>query len=735
MSAFRSTRFGIEARLSSTGGLDVIYLPPVGFRISVDTGGTFTDVVVADPDGVLHLAKAPTDLGRAFQSIEEALSGLAPDLGTTVADLLAQTDVFTYGTTRATNAIVEGKTARTAFFTTEGFPDILLLREGGKLEPLRQLDYQPPYVPRHLTFEIRERIDSEGDVFVPLDEASALAAIDRAGALGVEAVAVCLLWSIVNPVHELRLGELLAERRPGLPFTLSHQLNPIVREYRRASSTAIDASLKPVMQDYLQTLERDLRAAGLAGHIFVATSFGGAWRPQEVVERPIYSVGSGPSMAPVAALTYARAEDGFAADDLIVCDTGGTTFDVGLVSGGTINFAAETWLGGRWTGHITGIRAVDVKSIGAGGGSIVWIDPGGLVRVGPQSAGADPGPACYARGGEDATITDAAVVLGWIDPDYFLAGRLPLDAAAAHEVIERTLAGPLGMDVHEAAYAALTIASENIVGAIRELTIARGIDPREVAVVAGGGASGLNIVPIARELGCPRVLLPSTASALSSCGALFADVVSEFSKSRYAETRSLDRAEVNEALAAVEREADAFLAGLSGLPVVATRKELLVEARYRAQVWELDVPVPARLRSDEDVRALEEAFHATHERIFAVREPGQYLECLLWKARATAELAKPAVRPRDAVDGAASAPASVDAYFAETGLGPVPRYDGGAIAAGARIDGPAIIREPTTTVVVYPGSSALVTPYGNYVLELATDARGRRAEPEEALAR
>jgi len=708
----------------------------MGFRISVDTGGTFTDVVVADERGVLHLAKAPTDLARAFQSVEEALTALEPELGLAPGDLLAQTDVFTYGTTRATNAIVEGKTARTAFFTTEGFPDVLLLREGGKLEPFRQLEYAPPYVPRHLTFEIRERIDSEGDVFVPLDEASVVEAVERARALGVEAVAVCLIWSIVNPAHELRIGELLAERWPEAVFTLSHRLNPIVREYRRASSTAIDASLKPLMQDYLQTLERDLRAAGLSGHIFVATSFGGAWRPQEVVERPIYSVGSGPSMAPVAALTYARAEAGFAADDLIVCDTGGTTFDVGLVSGGEISYAAETWLGGRWTGHITGIRAVDVKSIGAGGGSIVWIDPGGLVRVGPQSAGADPGPACYGRGGRDATITDAAVVLGWIDPDYFLGGRLPLDAEAAYAVVARTLAEPLGIGVHEAAYAALTIASENIVGAIRELTIARGIDPREVAVVAGGGASGLNIVPIARELGCPRVLLPSTASALSSCGALFADVVSEFSKSRYAETRSLDRALVNEALASVDAEADAFIAGLAGLPVIGTRKEFLVEARYRAQVWELDVPVPRRLERDDDVRDLEESFHATHERIFAVREPGQYLECLLWKARATAVLEKPELRARGA-DAAASggAAAAADAYFAETGLVSVPRFDGAALVAGTRIDGPAIIREPTTTVVVYPGSSAVVTQLGNYVLEVAAEAPAARRAEEEALAR
>ena len=694
----------------------------MGYRISVDTGGTFTDVVVCDEEGRLHLAKALTDVERAFESVAEALEELAPELGVTVPELLAQTDVFTYGTTRATNAIVQSLTARTAFFTTEGFPDVLLLREGGKLDPFRQIPYPPPYVPRYLTFEIGGRIDSEGGVFSPLDERSVAQAIDEARRLRAEAIAVCLLWSTVNPAHELRVGELLGEQWPGIPYTLSHRLNPILREYRRASSTAIDASLKPLMQEYLATLERDLREAGLGGHVFVATSFGGAWRPEEMVERPIYSVGSGPSMAPVAAVTYAVEELPEEAGELVVCDTGGTTFDVGLVSNGEITFSAETWIGGRWIGHITGIRAVDVKSIGAGGGSVVWIDPGGLLRVGPHSAGADPGPACYGRGGSQPTVTDAAVCLGWIDPGFFLGGRLALDPEAARAAVERVVALPLQMTVHEAAQAAVTIATENIVGAIREITIAQGIDPREMTLVAGGGASGLNIVPIARELGCRRVLLPSTASALSACGALYADIISEFSRSRYAETRSLDRPAVNQALADVEQRADEFLAGLTHLSLTETRKEFMVEARYRAQVWELDVPVPARFSSDDDVRALEEAFHATHERIFAVREPGQYLECLLWKARATAVPAKPALRPRPLPDETRIEPEShVSAYFPETGLESVARYDGTALPPGVRIEGPAIIREPTTTVVVYPGSAASVTPLGNYLLEVAAD--------------
>lgn len=693
----------------------------MGYRISVDTGGTFTDVVVAADDGTLHIGKALTSYERAFEGIGSALGDIAAELGVERRELLEDARQLTYGTTRATNAIVEDKTARTAFFTTEGFPDILLMREGGKLEPFRQVAYPPPYVPRFLTFEIRERMDSEGAAFVALDERIVEVAIAEALELGVQAIGVSLLWSTVNPAHELRVGELIAEHAPGLPYTLSHQLNPIVREYRRASSTVIDASLKPVMQDFLVALERDLADAGFRGQLFVSTSFGGAWRPREVVERPIYSVGSGPSMAPVAAVTYGTLElsDGGVPPDMLVCDTGGTTFDVGLVSDGDIHYTSETWLGGRWIGHITGTRAVDVKSIGAGGGSIAWIDSGHLIHVGPQSAGADPGPACYGRGGTEPTVTDAAVLLGYLDPSNFLGGRLSLDADAAERAFT-PLAEQLGMTVVEAAQATLTLASENIVGAISEITIAQGIDPREVTLVAGGGASGLNIVPIARELGCGRVLVPSTAGALSACGALYSDIISEFTASRYAETHRLDPQAVNETLAAVEAKAQAFLASLDGVEAVGERLEYFVDARYRGQVWELTVPLPAsRLRGADDVRALEETFHDVHERVFAVREPGQYLECLTWKVRATAELAKPPVRPRPAVEGDRAVPAEQSvAHFRGHGQLQVARYDGETLPAGAEIEGPAVIREPTTTVVVYPGSRALVTVAGNYLIHV-----------------
>lgn len=709
----------------------------VSYRISVDTGGTFTDVVVADGDGALHVAKALTTSKRAFEGISAGLADVAATLGLDLEGLLSQTDQLTYGTTRSTNAIIEGKTAPTAFFTTEGFPDILLMREGGKLDPFRQIPYPPPYVPRHRTFEVPERIDSDGGVHRPLNEAATVIAIRAAVEAGCEAAGVCLLWSTVNAAHELRVGELIAEHAPDVAVTLSHQLNPIVREYRRASSTVIDASLKPVMSAFLRELEQDLVAAGFGGHLFVSTCFGGAWRPAEVIERPIYSVGSGPSMAPVAALTYGRIELGkepCGTPDLLVCDTGGTTFDVGLVSEGQMHYTSETWLGGRWIGHITGTRAVDVKSIGAGGGSIAWLDAGGLIHVGPKSAGADPGPACYGRGGTEPTITDAAVLLGYLEGSNFLGGQLALDRQAARRAFQ-PLADALGKTVEEAADAALVIASENIVGAVREITISQGIDPREVAIVAGGGASGLNIVPIARELGVRTVLLPKTAGALSACGALYSDVISEFSVSRYAETRTLDRGAVNAALADAEAQADAFLAGLEGTRVVGVRREYQVEARYRQQVWELNVELPfARIESDADIAALEEAFHAAHQKIFTVHEPDQYLECLVWKVRATAELAKPRMTG-DAGSGGLAAVERAPAYFRELGEVETARYDGSALPPGTEVEGPAIIREPTTTVVVHPGARAHVTESGNYLIDtMAGPPTGAGARKEAFVA-
>ncbi len=392
----------------------------VRYRIAVDTGGTFTDVVLSGDDGVLAVGKALTTYGRVFDGFSASLDRAAGAIGLAGDDVLRAADVIVYGTTHATNAVVTGRTARTALLVTEGFADTLALREGGRRNVFdSRAAYPPPYIPRRLTYELRERVSAEGEVLVPLDEADARATIASLGAHGVEAVAVMLLWSVANDAHERRIGELIEELLPGTPYTLSAVANPSVREYRRASAASIDASLKPLMAAHLGNLRADLTAAGFDRDLLVVTSEGAVLDVADVLGRPVLTINSGPSMAPLVGAAAAPE-----AEVVVVCDMGGTTFDVSLVERGRVRHTREAWLGEQFVGHLTGLSSVAVQSIGAGGGSIAWIDSGGLLRVGPQSVGSDPGPAAYGRGGTLPTVTDACVVLGYLDADTF-DGRAP----------------------------------------------------------------------------------------------------------------------------------------------------------------------------------------------------------------------------------------------------------------------------------------------------------------------
>jgi N-methylhydantoinase A len=404
---------------------------------------------------------------------------------------------------------------------------------------------------------------------------------------------------------------------------------------------------------------------------------------------------------------------------------GGTSFDVSLIRDGYIKFTRETWLGGTFTGHMTGLSSVDVKSIGAGGGSIAWIDPGGLLRVGPDSAGAVPGPACYGQGGEQPTVTDAAVVLGYIDPDFFLGGRIKLDPARAADTISARVGEPLGLGTEQAAYAILAVANEHMVTAIRDITINEGLDPRDSVIVAGGGAAGLTIALIAEELGCRRVLVPRTAAALSACGGQFSDVVTEFSISRRADTNRFETEAVNDGLSELERQLDQFFDRLK-TPERARRKEFFVEARYPYQVWELEVPLrKSRFETEADVGTLVEGFHHVHERVFAVKEPGQYVECVYWKGRATASLPKQELRRLKSNGADTRSDRRRRAWLGLETPTETPVYLGPSLSAGQCVAGPAIVEEPTTTIVVHPGWSLSVTPKGDYLLERRPERTAR----------
>lgn len=686
------------------------------YRISVDTGGTFTDVVVRETGGQQVIGKAPTTPDRIFDGMQAALTDAAGQLGVTLPVLLGEASLLIFGTTRSTNAIVQGAVAKTAFLSTEGFPDILVTREGGKFGPHDfSYDFPQPYIPRRHTFEISERISSEGEVVVPLDEAQARAVARRLVSEGFEAVAVCFLWSVANPVHEIRMGEILAEEAPALAVSSSHLLVPIVREYRRASTTAIDASIKPLMQGHLRRMQSDLRAAGFAGNLFVSTSAGGCTYVDDIVEKPVHTVKSGPAMAPVAGRAFAAQES--LGQDVIVCDTGGTTFDVGLVREGELKYTRDTWLGGQWMGHLMAVSSVDVRSVGAGGGSIAWIDEGGLLRVGPMSAGSVPGPVCYGHGGERPTVTDAALVLGYLDPGYFLGGRMRLDVEAARQAIG-VLAAALGSTVEQTAFAILNVANERMINAILDITVAEGFNPAEAVLVAGGGAAGLSIVPIARELGVRTVLVPRAAAALSATGMQFSDIVFEESGNRVTVSDRFAREGVNATLADIDARLDRAFGELGSAAGSATRREYTVEARYLTQVWELDAALPVRrFESDADIARLVEAFHHAHERVFAVRDDSGRVECLNWRGRLSVQLGSGAPAPASPPVARTGAVASRSAFFGDRAR-PVPIHRGDAMRPGIDIAGPAIIEEPTTTLVVYPGSTVRLSAAGNYIVSL-----------------
>lgn len=684
------------------------------YRISVDTGGTFTDAVIADASGTLHIGKALTTHGDVSLGVGRAIEAAATHVGLALQPLLAATDLLVYGTTAATNAIVTRKVARTALLCTEGFEHILLIREGGKANchDFTQ-PYPRPYIPRRYTFAVRERINAEGGVEKRLDEEHLLATLRTIAARDFEAVAVCLLFSAVNPVHEARIGELAAAELPGIPVTLSHRLLPILREFRRASATAINASLRPRMARHLCDMETRLRDLGYRGPVLVSTSTGGCMEVPLLLEQPVHLVKSGPAMAPVAAREYAGREDERA--DLIVCDTGGTTFDVGMIRDGDLVRTRETWLGPRFSGELLSLSSVDVRSVGAGGGSIAWMDAAGLLRVGPQSAGSEPGPACYGRGGSDATVTDAALVAGYLPPEGLLGGSMRLDDEAARRAVG-AVAKMLGRDLAGTAHAILEVVGETMMTAILDITVAEGLDPRDCTLVAGGGAAGFNVVAIARELGCSRVLLPKTASALSACGMQFADVVFEQAAGAFTTSAGFDRAGVERALAAIRAELAQVEASLQ-CGAGKGRVDLFVEARYEGQVWQLDVPIASGELGPETVEALVREFHAVHERVFSVRDEQSAIEFLTWKGRLTVALPKRDGARTAARDGAPAPRQQRLAYFAGLGLVPTAFFDGGDLGTGATIDGPAIIVEPTTTIVVPPGATATVSDYASYRID------------------
>ena len=676
-----------------------------GMRYAIDTGGTFTDLIVDDGEGRLSFFKSPTTPQDPVVGVLAVLQVAAEANGRSLPDFLGDGASLLHGTTRALNAVLRHKTAKTAFITTMGHPDVLLFREGGRTDPFNfTRDFPQPYVPRALTWEAPERIGADGSVVKELDERRIVEIALEIRAKNVEAVSVCLLWSPINPQHELRIGEILADHLPGIPITLSHQLAPMLREYRRASAASIDASLKPLMTDYLSRLEGELKAAGFGGRLLIVTSNGGVLDATDVADAPILAINSGPSMAPVAGLYFAQQHTG--STTAVVADTGGTSYDVSLVRDGHIPRTRESWLGDRFYGHMTGFPSVDITSIGAGGGSIAWVDDGGLLRIGPESAGADPGPACYNRGGNRPTVTDACVVLGYIDPDNFLGGKMKLDRELSRAAIERGVARKLGMSVAETACAIIELATQEMVHAIEDVTVNHGVDPTSAVLIAGGGAAGLNSVKIADRLGAAQVLFPHTGAVLSASGALLADLSANYSEPAVTATNHFDFSNVNACLDRLKSRCAAFAVD-AGEGALETKIQLSVDSRYVGQVWEIELELPCDSFDDaSDVVKLVRAFHKQHEKLFAVIDADADVELLNWHARVSCRLHT--IQPHQAEErtDSASAQRTRKVQFSTEGEVDAAIIPVEALKIGGKVAGPAIIESNFTSVVIDPGAIA-----------------------------
>lgn len=690
-------------------------------RIVVDTGGTFTDLILEDAQGSLHLHKTPSRPDDPAQAVLDAVEVAASAQGLAPEQLLSQVELFVYGTTIATNAVLENTAARTALLTTQGHPDILMLREAGRMGLGRfdwTIPYPDPLVARDLTLEVPERVDHAGNILVPLDEAALTDLLATLPEREVEAIAVCLLWSTANPDHELAVGRLIARHLPGMPFTLSHQINPSLREYRRASSAALDASLKPLMSVYLGDLETRLREGGLAGRLLMVTSKGALLDAGAVAAAPIHALRSGPAMAPAAGRYYAKSATG--EGNAIVIDVGGTTCDVSLVTGSQMAWTRESWVGQPYIGHMTGFPSLDIRSIGSGGGSLARVDTGGLLHVGPRSAGAVPGPACYGLDGEGATVTDAALVLGYLDAETPFAHGRPLDHDAATAAITRQVAAPLGIEPVEAASAIMAVLTEDMVSVIDQCAVGEGLDPATATLVAGGGAAGFNAVAIARRLGSSQVIFPDTGAALSAAGGHIAELSAEHSHIHVTRCGAFDFAGVNAVLETLIARCDAFAAD-AGHGAQEAAIAVFAEARYSGQIWEIEIPLRQQaFRDDEDVAAFRADFDARHETLFAHSDPESDVEIIAWHARVACRLRDSPIGRVAGESFDKSSGKRRKIYFAGSGWHETPVVRLSELSVEQHIDGPAIVEAPFMTIVVNPGMTAERTEAGSLVVRPAS---------------
>ena len=691
-------------------------------RIGVDVGGTFTDLIYVDDEaGVIRVHKLPTTPDDPSQGTIQGLKELAAAAGAEPSSL----DQVFHGTTIATNIVIEHTGARVGMLTTEGYRDILHIARHKK--PLNFSNYQDlpwqayPVVRRRDRLTVPERVTGDGAVLVPLDEERAREQVRALKEAGVEAVCVCFLFSFLNPDHERRVAEIVREEFPEAFLSVSSEVLPQYREYERFSTVGLNAYVGPKVASYVARLGEELEALGVRSGLHLMTSASGVATSEAAIRRPVSLLMSGP-VAGVVGGIWAGKQAGY--DNVITLDVGGTSADIGLAQEGRLRM--KHLLDTKVGPYQAMIPMVDVDTIGAGGGSIAYVDAGGIYRVGPRSAGAVPGPAAYGRGGTQATATDALVNLGWLLPEAFLGGGMSLDAEKARAAFADGPAAALGMSVEEASMGAVQILTHSMVQSIEENSVRKGFDPRDFALVAEGGAGPVFAVPIALEVGTPNVVVPPHPGIAAAMGLVATDMVYEYGATTYQRLSKLDAASLQSRFEELEALAAAQFAddGIEADRIVIQR---IAEARYLGQGYELRVDVGSGAIDEAWVERLRADFHDIHEREYSRRFEESDIEVPNIRVRGIGlmpELSTPEVQAGDASADHALRHEGEAWFLVEGSLEQVPTryYDREALEAGNRLVGPAIVNQYDSTTVIPPGVEAHVDRFGNIVIEVGVSA-------------
>jgi len=681
----------------------------MALSVAVDIGGTFTDLLgYDDTTGRIYHGKSSTTPRDLTQGILRCLekSGLA------IKDLVQ----FVHGSTVAINTVIERKGARTALVVTEGTRDVYTIGRGNRPEAYNLFFKRPvPLVPRHLTFEVEERLLSSGEVFIPFNDQQARSVAHKVAASGVESVAICLIHSWANPAHELSMGDLLASAAPGVYRCLSHQILREYGEYERTSTTVLNAYIGPRVSRYLDDFERVLSAHGFKGSLSIMQSNGGVMSPETAKQSPVAMLESGPVGGFIAAAHVGKR---LSFQNVIAFDMGGTTAKTNLIKDGEPQWAHGYYIDGYASGHPMMLPVIDTVEIGAGGGSITWVDEAGTLKVGPRSAGAEPGPMCYGRGGTEPTITDANLLLGRLGPSDFLGGEMPLDIERATEGMREKVASRLGLSTLEAAFAITRIAVVNMSLAVRGISVERGYDPRDFAMVAFGGAGPLHAVEVARELHIPMVIVPNYPAQFSALGMLMTDIQHDYVRTYYKPLRQTDFGEV-QSICRELIELGRETLRKENVPKEAMTFARFLDIRYTGQEFTIPVPIPDVFIDQGDADSIQTAFDQFHERRYGYHTPEEPVEIVNVRLRAIGARKKmtfPSLAPGQREDPIASR----RRVYLESGEKPVecPVYRREKLTAGARVAGPAIIQEYACTTLLFPGDTCTVEATGELLIRL-----------------